>query len=211
MPPEVDWTLGLPHLRANARFGAVIEAVGEPRLQFERDAWRSLSSAIIGQQISVHAARAIRGRFAALDAGRDFPLPSQVLGADDEALRACGLSRGKVLSLRDLAAHFEDGRLDDARLRDMEDEEAIAALIPVRGIGRWTAEMFLMFSLARPDVWAVDDLGLRVAVARLYELDERPDAKKMREMALGWQPWRSLASWYLWRWLDNAPKIAAST
>jgi DNA-3-methyladenine glycosylase II len=207
----LDWNLGLPHLRADAKFGAVIETVGEPELSFERDAWRSLSSAIIGQQISVHAARAIRGRFAALDAARDFPLPSQVLLADDETLRACGLSRGKVLSLRDLAAHFEDGRLEHSQLEAMEDEEAIAALIHVRGIGRWTAEMFLMWSLARPDIWAVDDLGLRVAVGRLYELEERPNAKAMRELAEPWQPWRSLAAWYLWRWLDNAPKIAPST
>ena len=206
----IDWASGAQSLRASdAKLGEVIQAVGEPGLSFEPDAWRALSGAIMGQQISVHAARAIRARFAALDEARGYPLPAQVLGAEDEELRACGLSRGKILSLRDLAAHLEDGRVDAGRFEEMEDEAIIAALVPVRGIGRWTSEMFLMFSLARPDVWAVDDLGLRVAVARLYDLEERPDAKKMREIAEPWKPWRSLASWYLWRWLDVVPKIAA--
>ena len=206
----IDWASGAQALRASdAKLAEVIQAVGEPGLGFEPDAWRALSGAIMGQQISVHAARAIRARFAALDEARGYPLPAQVLGAQDEELRACGLSRGKILSLRDLAAHIEDGRVDARRFEEMEDEAIIAALIPVRGIGRWTSEMFLMFSLARPDVWAVDDLGLRVAVARLYDLEERPDAKKMREIGEPWKPWRSLASWYLWRWLDITPKIAA--
>lgn len=204
-----NWALGVEPLRASDdKLAAIIELVGEPGLHFEPDAWRALSGAIMGQQISVHAARAIRARFAALDEAREYPLPAQVLGADEERLRACGLSRGKILSLRDLAVHFEDGRLDASRLQEMDDEAAIAALLPVRGIGRWTAEMFLMFSLARPDVWAVDDLGLRIAVARLCELEARPDAKQMHQVATLWKPWRSLASWYLWRWLDLAPKIA---
>ncbi len=205
-----DWTLGVQHLRAaDARLAAVIAEVGPPELRFEPDAWRALSGAIMGQQISVHAARAIRARFAALDAERGFPLPAQVLEAEDDALRGCGLSRGKVLALRDLAAHIEDGRLDAARFGAMEDEAVIAALVPVRGIGRWTAEMFLMFSLGRPDVWAVDDLGLRMGVARLHQLEARPDARQMHQAAAAWQPWRSLAAWYLWRMLDSTPKIAA--
>ena len=207
---SIDWVKGAQALRASdEKLAAVIESVGEPGLSFEPDAWRALSGAIMGQQISVHAARAIRARFAALDEARDYPLPAQVLEAEDDTLRACGLSRGKILSLRDLAAHLEDGRVDAQRFEEMEDEAIIAALLPVRGIGRWTAEMFLMFSLARPDVWAVDDLGLRIAVARLYDLEARPDAKEMNRLAEPWKPWRSLASWYLWRWLDNAPKIAA--
>jgi DNA-3-methyladenine glycosylase II len=204
-----DWTLGIePLVASDAKMAQIIAAVGAPNLQFEPDAWRSLSSAIIGQQISVHAARAIRGRFAAMG-GSDYTRPPQVLEADDETLRACGLSRGKVLSIRDLAAHIEDGRIDNAKFAALEDEEIIAALIPVRGIGRWTAEMFLMFSLGRPDVWAVDDLGLRIGVARLYELEERPNAKAMRQIAEPWKPWRSLAAWYLWRWLDAVPKVTA--
>lgn len=209
-----NWALGTEALRASdEKLAQIIESVGEPGLSFEPNAWRALSGAIMGQQISIHAARAIRARFAALGAAQGeelgYPLPSQVLEADEDTLRACGLSRGKVLSLRDLAAHIEDGRVDAQRFEAMDDEAIIAALIPVRGIGRWTAEMFLMFSLGRPDVWAVDDLGLRVAVARLYDLEARPDAKAMREIAAPWKPWRSLASWYLWRWLDIAPKIAA--
>jgi DNA-3-methyladenine glycosylase II len=207
-----DWTPGVAHLKSSdARLAALIERIGPPDLHFERDAWRSLSSAIIGQQISTHAARAIRGRFAALGGGPDgFTSTAQVLAASEEDLRGCGLSRGKVLSLRDLAAHFEDGRIKPESFADLDDEAIIAALIPVRGIGRWTAEMFLMFSLGRPDVWAVDDLGLRVGVQKLHEMDERPNAKQMAATAAPWQPWRSLASWYLWRSLDAVPKVAAT-
>ncbi len=205
-----DWSLGVQQLcAADKNLASVIEQAGPPDVHFEPDAWRALSGAIMGQQISVHAARAICTRFAALAPDQDYPWPAQVLEAEDDALRACGLSRGKVLSLRDLAAHIEDERLDQSRFESMEDEAIIAALIPVRGIGRWTAEMFLMFSLGRPDVWAVDDLGLRMGVMKLLQLEARPDAKKMHEVALKWKPWRSLAAWYLWRMLDNAPKIAA--
>jgi DNA-3-methyladenine glycosylase II len=201
---SIDWALGAQALRASdEKLAAVIEAVGEPGLHFEPDAWRALSGAIMGQQISVHAARAIRARFAALDEARGYPLPAQVLETDDETLRACGLSRGKILSLRDLAAHLEDGRVQAERFHEMEDEAIIAALLPVRGIGRWTAEMFLIFSLKRPDVLAVDDLGLRNAMKKLYDLPEIPKPDVMREIAEKWRPFRSIASWYLWRSLES--------
>ena len=173
----------------------------------EPDAWRALVSSICGQQISVHAARAVRNRFAALEPNRDFPTPEFVIEADDETLRGAGLSRAKVLAVRDLAARLEDGRLQPENFASMNDEDVIAALIPTRGIGRWTAEMFLIFSLGREDILAVDDLGLRNAIKRLYELPEL-SAEEMRRIAEPWRPFRSVASWYLWQWLDNAPKIA---
>jgi len=185
----------------------VIARIGAPQMGRERDAWRALSSSIIGQQVSVHAARAIRGRFAAIIPERDFPLPSDVLSTPDEVLRGAGLSGNKVLAIRDLAAHFEAGKINSRKLGKMDDEEVIQALIRVRGIGRWTSEMFLMFSLSRPDVLAIDDLGLRNAMKKLYDLPEVPKPDAMREIAECWRPYRSVASWYLWRSLDNEPKI----
>ncbi|HEX8550991.1 MAG TPA: DNA-3-methyladenine glycosylase [Abditibacteriaceae bacterium] len=188
--------------------GRAIDALELTARGHEPDAWCALVSSICGQQISVHAARAVRGRVAALEPDRDFPSPHFVLNADDETLRGAGLSRAKVLAVRDLAAHLEDGRLQPAKFETMNDEDIIAALIPVRGIGRWTAEMFLIFSLQREDVLAVDDLGLRNAMKRLYDLPDLSPAE-MRRIAEPWRPYRSVASWYLWQWLDNAPKIAA--
>jgi len=123
----------------------------------------------------------------------------------DEILRAAGLSGNKTRAIRDLSEHFVDGRISPAKLKKLDDESVIAALLPVRGIGRWTAEMFLMFSLGRPDVLAVDDLGLRNAIKKLYELDAPPAPAAMREIAEPWRPFRSVASWYLWRSLDNEP------
>ncbi len=196
------------HLLANDdALAEVVRIVGEPQLGCESDAWRALTGSIIGQQVSVHAARAIRGRFAALDENNDYPSPSRVLAMTDETLRGCGLSRNKVLSVRDLARHFEESIIDAAKFAAMSDEEVIQTLLPVRGIGRWTAEMFLIFSLGRPDVFAVDDLGLCNAIRKLYALDEKPSSAQMREIAEVWKPYRSIASWYLWRSLDNVPKL----
>lgn len=196
------------HLRrADKKLAQIIKSVGPPKLRRERDAWKALSSAIIGQQVSVYAARAIRGRFAAIVSERDYPLPSDVLAASDATLRGAGLSGNKVLSVRDLAQHFEERKIVPRRFHRMNDEEIIETLVPVRGIGRWTAEMFLLFSLNRPDVLAVDDLGLRNAMKKLYDLPEIPKPKAMIAIAAPWQPYRSIASWYLWRSLDNQPKI----
>lgn len=200
------------HLRASdERLAEVLKRIGPPKLGREPDAWRALSSSIIGQQVSVHAARAIRNRFAALVPSKDFPTPADVLDLPDETLRGAGLSGNKTLSIRDLARHFENGNLTARRLAKLSDEDVIAALVPVRGIGRWTAEMFLIFSLHRPDVWALDDLGLQNAVRKIYNLSELSSTQlkaQMREIAEPWRPYRSLASWYLWRSLDNEPKVA---
>jgi len=192
--------------RADPKLGAIIARVGPCVLRSEPDAWRALSSSIIGQQVSVHAARAIRGRFAALGGEEGYPSPQRITALPDETLRGAGLSGNKTRSIRDLAEHFCDGRLAPERFAAMDDEAVIAALLPVRGIGRWTAEMFLIFSLNRPDVLAVDDLGLRNAMKKLYDLPEIPRPAAMRELAEPWRPYRSVASWYLWRSLDNEPK-----
>ena len=213
-PSSADMPINLQaatrHLRrSDPILAQVIKRIGPPQLHQEPDAWRALSSSIIGQQVSVHAARAIRGRFAALVPDHDFPLPCHVMSTHADALRAVGLSGNKARAITDLARHFEEGLIVPEQLARMDDEEVIAALLPVRGIGRWTAEMFLIFSLNRPEVLAVDDIGLRNAIKKLYDLEAPPLSTYMREIAEVWRPFRSVASWYLWRSLDNEPKVTA--
>ena len=204
----MDFEIASRHLtQADPILGAAIERIGPCTMGFEPDAWRALASSIIGQQVSVHAARAIRGRFAALSLGHDFPAPDYILTLPDETLRGAGLSGNKARSIQDLARHFAQAVFIPAQLAALDDEAVIAALLPVRGIGRWTAEMFLISSLGRPDVLAVDDLGLRNAMKKLYALDAPPAPAAMRALAEPWRPFRSVASWYLWRSLDNEPKL----
>jgi DNA-3-methyladenine glycosylase II len=131
--------------------------------------------------------------------------PEAVRGHDADALRACGLSRGKVIYLHDLAHHFAEGKLSVGRWDEMSDEELIAELTQVRGIGRWTAEMFLIFYMMRPDVLPLDDIGLQNAVSRLYYKGKPRTRKQLITFARRWQPWRSVATWYMWRSLDPVP------
>ncbi len=195
------------HLRGcDEKLGVIVARHGAPEMHCESDAWKALAGSIMGQQISVHAARAIRNRVAALGENGAFPTPAHLLALPDETLRSAGLSGNKVLALRDLARHFVEEKIASDQFARMDDEAIIAALLPIRGIGRWTAEMFLIFSLGRPDVLAVDDWGLRMAAKRLYELPEPPKAAEFRALAEPWRPFRSVASWYLWRSLDNEPK-----
>ncbi|HEY0663959.1 MAG TPA: DNA-3-methyladenine glycosylase [Thiobacillaceae bacterium] len=163
------------------------------------DPFQTLARAIVGQQISVKAADSIWARFAA-QAGAVSP--ARIGAFEPEVLAACGLSRRKAEYLVDLAGHFVDRRVDPARWREMDDEAVIAELVDVRGIGRWTAEMFLIFNLHRPDVWPVDDIGLQKAVALHYLKGERPTLKTLREHGARFAPWRTVATWYLWRSLD---------
>jgi DNA-3-methyladenine glycosylase II len=188
------------HLRsADPVLARVIDAVGPIEIALRRERFASLSRAIIFQQLAGAAARTIHDRFVALYPGRRFPSPRQVLNASAEDLRRVGLSRQKSLYLRDLAAHIENGTLNFHRFSKMDDEEIIVDLTRVNGIGRWTAEMFLIFNLGRPDVLPVDDLGVRNAARRLYRMRKMPDAKRLRALAERWRPYRSAASWYLWR------------
>lgn len=173
--------------------GSTLKTRGEP--------FETLLRAIVGQQISLAAADAIWGRLCALI---DCRAPHSVLGADPEALRLVGLSRRKVDYVRDLALHFVEGRLDPLVLASADDESVIRALTAVHGIGRWTAEMFLMFNLMRPDVWPVDDIGLQKAVALHYADGLVPGPAALRRLGERWRPWRTVASWYLWRSLDAA-------
>jgi DNA-3-methyladenine glycosylase II len=179
-------------------------------LKRRSDAFTTLARAIVGQQISVKAADAIWQRFVALVAAgpqRGFPrlAPPRVSVQGVAALRGCGLSQRKAEYLTDLAAHFASGRLDPKQWKALDDEALIAALVDVKGIGRWTAEMFLMFHELRPDVLPLDDLGLKRALADHYNGGERLDRAAMIALAEPWRPWRSVATWYLWRSLDPIP------
>ena len=160
---------------------------------------------IVGQQLSTKAARSIYGRLTDRYGGRP-PTPQEVLADDPEALRAAaGLSHAKVAYLRDLAQHVEDGALELERLPDLPDEEVAAQLTAIKGLGQWTADMFLMFHLGRPDILPVGDQGIRRAIQVEYGLRKLPDAKRMQKIAKPWQPYRTLASLYLWSSLDNTP------
>jgi DNA-3-methyladenine glycosylase II len=165
------------------------------------DPFQTLARAIVGQQISVKAADSIWARFEAL---AETVAPERIAVIDPDSLAACGLSRRKVEYLVDLAGHFIDERIQPARWKKRDDETVIAELVDVRGIGRWTAEMFLIFNLRRPDVWPVDDIGLQKAVALHYLDGERPTPAILRQHGERHAPWRTVATWYLWRSLDPA-------
>ncbi len=172
------------------------------------DAFTTLARAIVGQQISVKAAQTIWGRLVRAVRGSGEPIrldPQRVGRTQRRTLRAVGLSERKADYVRDLARHFVSGKLDPAAWPGQDDEELIVALTDVKGIGRWTAEMFLMFHELRPDVLPVDDIGLQKAVAVHYLDGVRPSVVTIRELAVGWQPYRSVATWYLWRSLDPIP------
>lgn len=181
---------------------ALIDRVGPLEIVADPDLWQSIVSSIIGQQLSVAAARTIRGRIAALGA-EGFPAPEEILAFPDEKLRGAGLSRAKVLYVRDLAERWRTGELDPVEIATLPDEEVIETLVRVKGIGRWTAEMVLLFSMGRPDILAVDDLGLRIGMQRVYDLPERPDRQTMVRLSDAWRPYRSYASLYLWRAHDG--------
>jgi DNA-3-methyladenine glycosylase II len=200
---------GVTHLRAAdpvlarlvAEHGA-LELV--PPHRRGREHYAALVRAIVGQQLSVKAAASIYARLEGLFGGH-APTPEQLLAADTDALRAAGLSRAKVVYLRSLAEHVLDGSLELDRLEQLADDEVLAELIAIKGLGAWTAQMFLMFQLARPDVLPVGDLGIRRAVERLYGLDGLPAAAELERIAEPWRPWRTLACRYLWASLENAP------
>ncbi len=195
-------TLGARHLRSvDARLARIIGQVGPCRLSRRRGHFASLVRAIIGQQVSTAAATAIRGRVYAALGGR--PTPDAIFRASDAALRGAGLSRQKVSYLRDLAEKVEAGEVRLQRIGRLGDEEIIAHLTQVKGIGRWSAEMFLMFVLNRPDVLPVDDLGIRKGFQQVYGLRALPAPKRMHQLAAAWRPYRTIGSWYLWRSLDG--------
>lgn len=162
----------------------------------------TLARAIVGQQISVKAADTIWQRFRGICPRMS---PGSVLKLTPEALAACGLSRRKAEYVLDLAAHFKSGSLHVTRWDDMGDEEIITELTAIRGIGRWTAEMFLIFNLLRPNVFPVDDVGLLKAISLHYFSGEPVSRSEAREVGANWEPWRSVGTWYMWRSLDPVP------
>jgi DNA-3-methyladenine glycosylase II len=168
------------------------------------DAYGALLRSIVGQQLSTKAARTIYGRMLELFDGH-APTPKQLLAVDPDKIRAAGLSRPKIAYLRDLAQHVEDGELELERLDELSDEEVIEQLTAVKGLGEWSAHMFLMFHLRRPDVLPVGDQGIRNAIKTQYRLRKLPDAKRMEKIARPWRPYRTLACLYLWSSLDNKP------
>ena len=197
------WTAACDHLMKKDRvmrrlvpkfIGASIETRGEPFV--------TLARSVVGQQISVKAAQSVWDRFSAL---MKTVNPRAVSKLKVEDMRAAGLSGRKVEYIKDLADYFQTGKVSVKQWDAMEDEAIIAELIAIRGIGRWTAEMFLMFYLRRPDVLPLDDVGLLNGISKLYFSDEPVSRSEVRDLARAWEPYRSVATWYIWRSLDPDP------
>ncbi len=182
--------------------GAIMRAHPKISLACRGEPFLTLARAIVGQQISVKAAQSVWNKVIACVS---LVSPEQVLAVKRAELRACGLSDRKVEYIADLAQHFADGKIHLHRWPQMSDEEVIAELVEVRGIGRWTAEMFLIFNLLRPDVFPLDDLGLQKGIRLAYFKGRKVSVGRMKKLGETWRPWRSVATWYLWRSLDPVP------
>jgi DNA-3-methyladenine glycosylase II len=210
---EPDHSEAVAHLRgADPVMAELIERVGPCRLGSRtdrggpaRDHYGALLRAIVGQQLSVSAARSIYGRLTDRYGGHT-PSPAELLADDPDALRvAAGLSRAKVVFLRDLAERLESGDLHLDDIEQASDEEVARRLLEVKGVGQWTVDMFLLFHLGRPDVLPVGDLGIRRAAMIAYGLRKLPEPPRLVKLARPWRPWRSVASWYLWASLRVVP------
>ena len=188
----------------------LIPKFGDARLQSNGDAFTTLARSIVGQQVSTKSAQGAWRKLAAtVDRASDDPLePTAVLGLPQDALRGVGLSARKVEYLSDLARHFNDGAVHVAQWNDMDDESIVEELVAIRGIGRWTAEMFLIFHLLRPNVLPLDDPGLIRGISENYFSGEPVSRAEARELGEGWSPYRSVATWYLWRSLDPMTRPA---
>jgi DNA-3-methyladenine glycosylase II len=199
MTPDY-WPDAKAHLAKKDRvLRKLIRAYPDAELATRGDAFQTLARSIVGQQISVKAAQSVWKRFAEAAGKVD---PAIVVALPDEKLRACGLSGQKTAYVKDLARHFHEGLVKPRRWKRMDDEAVIEDLVRVKGIGRWSAEMFLLFHMMRPNILPVGDLGLRRAMERQYNEGAELTKEEMREIAAPWQPWSSVATWYLWRSLD---------
>jgi DNA-3-methyladenine glycosylase II len=201
------WDEACRHLgRRDRVLRKLIPKFGDARLQSRGDAFTTLARSVVGQQISVKAAQSVWDRFAQAVGGRAERLqPASVLALPLPTLRGAGLSARKAEYLQDLARHFDDGRVHVAQWTAMDDQAIIDELVAIRGIGRWTAEMFLIFHLLRPDVLPVDDLGLLRGISVNYFSGEPVSRAEAREVGEAWAPFRSVATWYIWRSLDPLP------
>lgn len=195
------------HLTANDPIlASVIAASPLPGFTPHTDYYQALVNSIIGQQLSIKAAATIKKRFADLF-GATFPTPEQIIASDDELLKSAGLSRPKVAYIKDLAMHILDGSVLFDRFAELPNDEILAELIGVKGIGEWTVHMFLIFCMGRLDILPTGDLGVRSGIKQLYSLDNLPSPEMVKEIAIAnhWHPYESAASWYIWRSLDNEP------
>jgi DNA-3-methyladenine glycosylase II len=200
------WEEACKHLSKRDRVMRKLIPQGEGRLQSRGDAFTTLARSIVGQQISVKAAQAVWDRFAVLVEGDPMRvLPASVVGMEPTRMREAGLSARKVEYLLDLAQHFEAGTVHVRQWQQMDDEAIIEELVAIRGIGRWTAEMFLIFHLMRPNVMPLDDLGLIKGISVNYFSGEPVTRAEAREVGEAWAPFRSVATWYVWRSLDPLP------
>ncbi len=193
----------IEHLkRADPILARIIEAAGPYRIGYSEPEFHSLARSIIFQQLSGKVATVIAGRLDAVMPGGRVT-PEGILSQSDEKLRGCGLSGQKVRYLRDLAERTISGEIAFERLGGLADEEVVEHLTRVKGVGVWTAHMFLIFALRRPDVLPIGDLGIRMAMQRAYRMRQLPKPERMEKIASAWRPWCSVACWYLWRSLEN--------
>jgi DNA-3-methyladenine glycosylase II len=202
------------HLSQDAAWVGLIGRVGRPRLEVDkaRSPYEALMRAIAHQQLHGTAARAILARFEALYGAATFPTPEQVLSTPAASLRGCGFSNAKIASLQEISARAVDGTVPTRRQAALlSDAELIERLIVIRGVGRWTVEMLLIFTLGRPDVLPADDFGVRDGYRALYGLDEQPKPKELAAIGEAWAPFRSTAAWYLWRASDEARRATQPT
>ncbi len=200
-PPDkdCDWSGATRRLvRVEKRFAPLVRKAGACDLSPRKDYFVLLCQAIFSQQISTAVATVLFARFRGLFPNKR-PTPARLLQCTDEQLRSVGLSAAKMVYLRDLARRIDEGKLPLRRLGRLDDETVIEKLTAVRGIGRWSAEMFLIFVLNRPDILPVDDLGLRRGMQKLLTLPSAPTGRQCQELAELWRPWRTVATWYLWR------------
>lgn len=202
----IDYAAAIAALKqSDPILAALIEQVGDCKLNLGRqkgDLLYCLCESILYQQLSGKAAAAIHRRFLALYPDQDFPTATELLNTPDDDLRSAGISRPKIVYLKDLAQKTLDGLPTLAELEAMDDETIVQTLLPIKGVGRWTVQMLLIFRLHRWDVLPVDDLGIRSGIRRAYDLAELPDKKTVEWIGKPWQPYRTIAAWYLWRSLD---------
>ena len=204
----------LRHFQRDKAFAALIRRVGPPRIgiQRRRSPYEALMRAIAHQQLHGRAALAILARFEALYPADSFPAPELVLASSEAELRACGFSGAKIAAMRAICAAALDGTVPTRRgSARLSDEALIERLTTIRGVGRWTVEMLLIFTLGRPDVLPVDDFGVRDGYRVLYGLDEAPKPKALAEIGQAWSPHRSIAAWYLWRASDEGKRAKQPT
>lgn len=200
-PVDIVWPEATARLRDDPAFGPLVERVGPVRLRPSRGApFAALAASIVYQQLAGAAALTIHGRF--VDALDGEVTPDNVLSTPETALRGAGLSGAKLAAIRDLASKVRGGEVPVNDLDSLDNEAVVERLVQVRGIGRWTAQMHLLFELRRPDVWPVGDLGVRNGLGRVLGLDARPSPDQAEWAGLGYRPWRSAVAWYCWRAVD---------